>query len=152
VDGSHHAAYREFLLSSDIQERARSARAERGRQSKHHGPQGRYVNLEPVFDDLNRKYFGGTIPKPRLSWSHQRSRSTLGRYDATHGAIFISRIFDNAVYPPFVLEYVMFHEMLHIKHPASTCNSRRIVHSREFRAEERTFPDYERAQSWLKLL
>jgi predicted metal-dependent hydrolase len=47
--------------------------------------------------------------------------------------------------PRFLVEYLLFHEMLHIKFPVERDGHRRIIHSRAFRAAERKFPHYERA-------
>jgi len=49
-----------------------------------------------------------------------------------------------------VVEYIMFHEMLHLKHPVKLRGSRRCVHSSEFMAEERVFPELAQAQNFLK--
>ena len=42
--------------------------------------------------------------------------------------------------------------MLHLKHPVTVRAGRRCVHSREFQAEERLFPELEQAQAYLKRL
>lgn len=150
VDPSHHDRYRLFTLSAEIQERARAARCERGRIPRPAEPQGKHYDLEFCFDRLNREYFGGSLERPRLSWSVRRSRYTLGRYDATHHAICISRIFDSSAVPEYVLEYVMYHEMLHIKHRSRLEKSRMIAHTGEFRREERGFRFFGQAKDWLK--
>ena len=41
----------------------------------------------------------------------------LGHFDPSHNAIIISRIFDEPKAPKLALEYVMFHEMLHLRYP-----------------------------------
>ena len=64
----------------------------------------------------------------------------LGRYDATHHTIFVGRLFDAPTIPAYVIEYVMFHEMLHVKHQTRVRDSRIIVHTPEFKIEERNFP------------
>ena len=46
----------------------------------------------------------------------------------------------------------MYHEMLHLKHPVKVKNGRRCVHSAAFQAEERLFPELERAKAYLKTL
>jgi len=152
VDRSHHRAYRSFILSSHIQERARMVRSSRGRMIGPARPRGRYVDLEGVFERVNQRYFGGSIKKPAISWSMKKSRYVLGRYDVTHDTIFISRLFDTPHVPPYVIEYVMFHEMLHVKHESHVKESRMIVHSSEFKAEERKFEQYQAAKYWLKKL
>jgi hypothetical protein len=150
IDTAHHRAYRTFILEDHIQSRAQDARNRRGRQMRIRGSQGRFVNLETMFDRLNAQYFAGSIPKPRLSWSLKRSRCILGRFDITHNTIFISRIFDSPEIPSCVCEYVLYHEMLHVRHQSRAHNSRLIVHTPEFRAEEKRFLQYRNAKLWLK--
>lgn len=152
IDNAHHQAYRTFILEDHIQARARAARSGRCRQTRVRGSQGRFVDLETLFDRLNLRYFIGGIPKPRISWSAKKSRYILGRFDATHNTIFVSRIFDSTNIPSYVCEYVLYHEMLHVKHQSQTRNSRLIVHTPEFRAEEKQFLQYREAKLWLKQL
>ena len=52
----------------------------------------------------------------------------------------VSRVFDRPSSPRYAIEYLLFHEMLHLKHPVRMRGVRRCVHSREFKAEERQFP------------
>jgi hypothetical protein len=54
--------------------------------------------------------------------------------------------------PDYVVEYVLYHEMLHIKHPARLINGRRHRHTSAFRFDERKFVDYEKAQQWIERL
>jgi hypothetical protein len=152
VDGSHHDTYRGFILGSAIQERARNARALRGRGPRRAVPEGRWQNLEINFDRVNATYFEGKLERPRLAWSTTRSRRILGRYDATHHTIVISLVFDSPKIPDFVLDYVLYHETLHIRHPSRARNCRLLTHTPEFRAEERRFKDYKRATEWLRKL
>ena len=152
IDEFYYRNYRTFILADDIQERARLARNERSRRVRIAGPRGRYFDLEGLFQRLNYEYFGGMLIQPRLSWSAKKSRYVLGRYDATHNVIFISRIFDAQDIPPYVVEYVLFHEMLHLKHRSRIHASRMMVHTPEFKAEEKTFRDYEKAKLWLRII
>ena len=152
IDDFYYRHYRTFIMADHIQERARAARNQRSRRARLAGPRGRYVDLEPLFNRLNEEYFGGSLDQPRLSWSVKRSRYVLGRYDATHNIIFISRIFDVPNLPPYVVEYVLFHEMLHLKHRSRIHDSRVMVHTPEFKAEEKTFRDYEKAKLSLRLI
>jgi len=54
--------------------------------------------------------------------------------------------------PAYVLEYIVYHEMLHLKHPVKLRGSRRCVHSAEFQAEEKLFPGVAEANAFLKRL
>ncbi len=150
IDGSYHRTYRTFILTDDIQEQARIARTDRCRLVRPGRAHGRHIDLDAVFDRLNSQYFNGSIDKPRLFWSVKKARSVLGRYDSTHHAIYISRLFDSPAVPMYAVEYVLFHEMLHVKHRSRVHESRLIVHTPEFRLEEKRFLHYEEAKLWLK--
>jgi predicted metal-dependent hydrolase len=149
IDASHHRIYRTFILTDEIQQRARAARHQRSRTNIP-GARGRYVDLQEIFDRLNQQYFGSGLAVSRLSWSAKRARHVLGRYDAASNTIFVSRLFDSPEVPTAVTEYIVFHEMLHVKHQSRVQDLRFIVHTPEFRAEERRFPCYEEARQWLK--
>ncbi len=117
-----------------------------------HSARGHHYNLEELFEDLNRRYFHGLMGRPQLTWSRNHSRNSLGHYDPAHNAIVISRVFDHPRVPRYVVEYILFHEMLHLRHPVKLRGGRRCVHSREFLAEERRFPERERARRFLRIL
>ena len=87
-----------------------------------------------------------------MSWSQNKTRRILGHYDPAHNAIIISWIFDHPGVPCYVLEYIVYHEMLHLKHPVKLRGSRRCVHSAEFQAEEKLFPRLAEANAFLKRL
>jgi hypothetical protein len=152
VDRAYHRTYRTFILSATIQERVRSVRSDRCRAARARGAQGRYVDLNEMFDRLNAQYFDSSVPKPRLSWSAKKTRYVLGRFDMTHRTIYVSRLFDSPEVPRSVTEYVMFHEMLHVKHQSRVEDSRLIVHTPEFKKEEKRFAKYEEAKQWLRRL
>ena len=152
IDKTHHQTYRAFILSDKIQERARLVRTDRSRLSRTRGSRGRYLDLNELFDRLNQQYFASTLSKPRLSWSARSARYVLGRFDQTHNTIFISRFFDSPQIPLTVTEYVMFHEMLHVKHHSRVQDSRLIVHTPEFKTDEKRFAHYAEAKDWLKRL
>ena len=112
-------------------------------------PQGGFYNLERLFHKLNRRYFDGALPQPTLTWSQHEPRRILGHHDATHNTIVVSRALDAHDVPDWVVEFVLYHEMLHIKHPTRIINGRRAIHTAVFRADERLFPRYAEAQEWL---
>jgi hypothetical protein len=151
VDRAQSARYRRYVASHDIAAKARLVRQIRGR--KHiHSASGHHYHLDEIFEDLNRRFFHGLMGRPQLTWSRDHARNRLGHYDPAHNAIVISRLFDHPRVPRFVVEYIVFHEMLHLKHPVKLRGSRRCVHSREFMAEEKVFPELDSAQRFLKQL
>jgi hypothetical protein len=143
--------YRLYLNRRDVRRQMHLVRQIRGRKFVS-GPQGSHYNLEAVFEALNTQYFDGLLARPLLGWSRQTSRSMLGHFDPSHNAIIISRIFDNAGVPGLALEYVMFHEMLHLRHPVEHDGARRRVHTREFRQAEKQFVKLKEAKETLKKL
>jgi len=150
IDANHHALYRAFILNSEMQKRARTARTTRGRGPRPAIAKGRWQDLNRNFDRVNAEYFEGKLERPRLAWSATRSRRILGRYDATHHTVFISLFFDSAVVPDFVLDYILYHELLHIRHPSRARDCRSINHTPEFRADERKFKSYKNATEWIR--
>ena len=143
--------YRRYISSHDITRKAHLVRQMRGR--KHlHSAQGRTYDLEAVFEDLNSRFFHGLLARPQLTWSRNHSRNSLGHYDPAHNAIVVSRIFDHPRVPRYAVDYIVYHEMLHLKHPVRLRGSRRCVHSAEFQAEEKLFPQLEAVKRFLKQL
>jgi len=143
--------YRRFMNRVDMRRHLHLLKQIRGR--KHvSGPQGSHYNLEEIFEDLNLRFFHGLMARPLLGWSRTKSRTMLGHFDPAHNAIIISRIFDGESTPRLALEYVMFHEMLHLRHPVEHRGSRRCVHTAEFRRAEREFPQLKEAKRLLKTL
>lgn len=151
IPESYNARYRRFLGRRDMVEKAHLIRQIRGRKQLG-SPQGRIYDLEAMFDDLNQRFFAGWMARPNLAWAAAVARRNLGHYDPAHNAILISRVFDSPRVPQFVLEYVLYHEMLHLRFPVKMRGSRRCVHSAEFRAEERRFPGWAEAEAALKRL
>jgi len=113
---------------------------------------GHHYHLEEIFDDLNRRFFHGLMGRPQLTWSREHARNRLGHYDPAHNAIVISRVFDDPRVPRYVVEYILYHEMLHLKHPVKLRGSRRCVHSREFVEEENLFPELGPARKFLRII
>lgn len=151
IDRAHEGRYRRYIAGHDITAKARLLRQMRGRKQIH-SARGHHYHLEDIFDDLNRRFFHGLMGRPQLTWSRHHARRTLGHYDPAHNAIVISRVFDSSRVPRYAVEYIVFHEMLHLKHPVKLRGLRRCVHSSEFRSEEQMFPELKQALSFLRIL
>ena len=143
--------YRRYLNRRDVRRSLDLVRQIRGRK-RIEPPRGRCFDLEPIFEELNFRYFFGLMARPVIGWSPLASRTMLGHYDPSHNAIVISRIFDQPQTPELALEYVMFHEMLHLRYPVDHNGVRRRVHTREFREAERKFPRLKEAKALLHRL
>lgn len=151
IDRGHAARYRKYVASHEIVRKAHLVRQIRGRKMLR-SARGHFYDLDAVFEELNTRFFHGLMARPRMSWSQTKTRRILGHYDPAHNAIIISRIFDHPGVPRYVLEYIVYHEMLHLKHPVRLRGSRRCIHSAEFQAEEKLFPRVNEANAFLKRL
>jgi hypothetical protein len=141
--------YRRYLNRHDVRRSLDQVRSKRGR--KHFDPPaGRHYDLLEVFEEMNFRYFFGLMARPALGWSRRPSRTLLGHYDPSHHAIVLSRLLDSPEVPRFVVEYVMFHEMLHLRHPEQHAGARRCIHTVAFKQEERRFERLREAKAWLR--
>lgn len=144
----HERVYREYAARPSVLSASESARRQRGYKMIS-SPRGRVYDLEEIFESLNARYFAGGLEKPLLSWSQRRTGRVLGHHDHVHGAIIISRTLDSERVPRLAVEYVLYHEMLHVKHPPKAAGGRTVYHSRQFRADEGRFERFDEA---LKIL
>ena len=92
--------------------------------------------LEESFNRVNEIYFNEMLDKPNLRWGNN-STSKLGSYEYGSDAITISTIFKDERRE--LLDYVMYHEMLHKKFKFQNKNGRNLHHSSEFKKMEAKF-------------
>jgi hypothetical protein len=151
INPAQELRYKRFVYSAAVTRQTELIRGARG-SKRFFGPEGRFYHLEEVFDSLNARFFGGMLGRPELTWSEGMAKRSLGHYDAAHNTIVVSRVFDRPSSPRYAIEYLLYHEMLHLKHPVRMRGLRRCVHSREFKAEEALFPQLKEAQAFIKRL
>lgn len=140
--------YSSYIKSAEMRERATRNRRSNGRKivTTH---AGEVYDLDEIFTRVNAKYFSGNIEKPTLTWSTRKTYRILGHHDSTHRTIVVSRSLDTPDVPRYVVEYVVFHEMLHIHHPTKHINGRRYNHTTAFRRDERIFSHFKEADDWI---
>ena len=151
IDANQARRYRRYTTSEAVVRQSERVRQTRGRK-RIVTAQGQHYDLEEIFETLNRQFFYGLMGRPQLTWSEITARRLLGHYDPAHNTIMVSRVFDRKDTPRYAIEYLMYHEMLHLRHPVRHRNGRRCVHPRAFQEEEKLFPDLERAKAYLKTL
>ncbi len=151
IDAGHNLRYKRFASSAAVTRQTELIRHARGTK-RYFGPEGRFFNLDEVFDSLNMRFFGGLLGRPDLTWSEHHAKRSLGHYDAAHNTIVVSRVFDRPSSPRYAIEYLLYHEMLHLKHPIKTRGLRRCIHSQEFKADESRFPQLTEALAFIKRL
>jgi len=141
---------REFVHSDDFSEILVEIEgfAEPPAESK----RGRVHSLDDSFDRVNHAYFADSIPRPLLKWNRILTGRKFGHYRQSRDTVMLSVSLDDGRVPSYVVDFVMYHELLHKKHGALLVNGRRLVHTPAFRAEERLFTNYEDAQRHLDAL
>ncbi|HYF49595.1 MAG TPA: hypothetical protein VEJ63_09330 [Planctomycetota bacterium] len=126
--------------------------ARKGRQVSVSEP-GIHRSLEASFQRVNVEYFQSQLQQPQLCWSPVRARRILGSYQERNDRLIISRLFDSPKVPEFVLDYLMYHELLHkFLGIGRRDDGKRCMHGRDFREIERQFKRYDEAQLFLKTL
>jgi Protein of unknown function DUF45 len=143
--------YLKYARSGRTRSRMNRMRLRRVR-ARHKGAQGQHFNLEKLFNELNGKYFSGRLQKPHIGWSVRGWRRQFGCYDPGPNQILLNRRLDHPRVPQYAVEYVLFHEMLHVKHPTRRSGCTLVSHSREFRQEERRFAEFDRVRRILDRL
>ena len=103
--------------------------------------------LEESFRRVNEKYFLGIVEKPNLVWG-SHSKTKLGEYNFKRDTIKISRVFSKL--DAVLMDYVMYHEMLHKVNKFKSTGLRTRYHDKKFRTAEKQFENYEEVENNLK--
>lgn len=116
---------------------------------------GNTYNLQEIYNSLNEDYFTGKL-NLFITWfgkSYQKNRSriTFGLYHDPLKLIKINRFLDSPAFPDYLVQFVVYHEMLHYVCP-SYYDEKGIhrIHSKEFKEREVLFKHYDLAQNWIK--
>lgn len=115
---------------------------------------GSTYNLKTLYNKINKRYFGSSLDL-QISWfgdanSRFSSKCTLGLYYDVVKLVKIHRLLDNPSVPSYVIEYVIYHEMVHAVCPPFTYESgRKCIHTKDFKELESVFEHFEEARDWL---
>jgi hypothetical protein len=113
---------------------------------------GRYHDLKTAFQRVNRRYFKNQIIIPRLVWGQRLSRRKLGHYQPATDTVLVSRALDNPDVPGFVVDFIVYHELLHRQFGIQVAGGRRYSHTPAFKQAERRFQRFQEAQEFLERL
>ena len=145
------APYHEYAKSHRTRQRIQNMRSGRVRRAALDAT-GRHFDMNAMFNDLNLRFFANELRKPHLGWSTRAWRRQFGSYDPGPDQILLNKRMDRPEVPRYVVEYVLYHEMLHVKHPTRKAGCTLLSHSPEFRAEEKLFPEFAKARKALDRL
>jgi hypothetical protein len=113
---------------------------------------GAFYDLDQSFDRVNERYFGYSMARPRLTWSRSFTGRKFGHYDWILDTVMVSRTLDQQAVPSYVVDFIVYHELLHKKHGLSWSNGRGYAHTAEFYREERQFEKYQESEETLERL
>ncbi|MFH1439111.1 MAG: hypothetical protein ABIG89_00975 [Candidatus Woesearchaeota archaeon] len=88
------------------------------------------------FNRVNDSYFNGLMDMPNLIWG-KHTLTKLGSYEYGNDTVLMSMVFKEA--PQELLDYVMYHELLHKKHKFYHKNGKSFHHTTAFRNDEKMF-------------
>lgn len=117
--------------------------------------QGTVFNLQTILDNLNNKYFDGKL-ELGITWFGTKkpktgSRIILGLYQESLKLIKIHRLLDSSHFPHFVIEFVIYHEMVHFLHPPYVDkNGITKIHHKDFKAKEESYEFFHQANQWIE--
>lgn len=122
---------------------------------------GRAVDLSPLVAELNERFFEGALTAA-ITWGRRRPRRRrrrrrtnrislqLGSYNQDQDLVRVHPALDQPWVPRFVLEAVIYHELLHAAMPPTVTDGRRRLHTPEFRRRERLYPRLDEANAWVR--
>jgi len=113
---------------------------------------GKNYDLAESYLRVNQKYFSGKLEKPHLVWNNRLTHRKFGHYQEDINTVMVSISLDHPRVPEYVVDYVMYHELLHLQLGANLINDRRYTHTPEFRRKEQEFPRINEAQKFLNKL
>jgi len=116
------------------------------------GVEGNHKNLHHAFRRVNKRYFQGVLSRPHLVWSKRLTHRKFGHYQYETDTVLISRSLDDPHISDSLLDFVIFHELLHKDMGYKEINGRRYSHTPAFRERERTFHNYQEVTKALKNL
>lgn len=110
---------------------------------------GNAVDLEKVFRRVNKSYFQGSVPQPHLVWSIRPTYRKFGHYAFDTDTVMVSKSLDSSQVPEFVLDYIMYHEILHKRMGTIQKNGQNYAHTPEYKTRDKEFPFWSEAQDFL---
>ncbi len=111
--------------------------------------QGAHHDLNAAFDRVNRRHCGGGMARPHLKWSRTPMRSKFGHYDLLEDTVVVNVSLDDARVPAYVVDFIVYHELLHKSLGIRMVNGRRRAHTTAFRDAERAYPRYQEIRRFL---
>jgi len=105
--------------------------------------------LKESFNRVNKQYLNELLELPNLKWGKE-STTQLATYNYHTDTITISTIFKNQ--PKEILDYIMYHEMLHKHLKFYNTDTKTIYHSPEFKKLEQKYENHKEIEKEIEKL
>ena len=112
-------------------------------------PKGEHRDLRDSYRRLTEAGLIPHDPDVRVLWTTEHNIRRVGYCSVLMKVIAVSSVFDNEMIPEFVLDYVVYHEFLHILVGFDPFGRN---HSPDFVKEEQRYPKRKEAEEWVKSL
>ena len=113
---------------------------------------GVFHDLGAAFDRVNAAYFDGRMRRPKLVWGRAMTMRKFGHYDRVHDTVMVSASLDAENVPMLVIDFIVYHELLHKQLGVAWRNGRRAAHTPEFRRAQQHFDRQTEAEAFLSKL
>lgn len=116
---------------------------------------GAVYNLQAIYNKLNARYFDNKL-NLSITWfgtkrTKKGSRLAIGLFQEPMKLIKIHRLLDNEHFPLFVIEFVIYHEMVHAVHPPYVdAKGVTKIHHKAFKEKEREYSNFLKAERWIE--
>ncbi len=105
--------------------------------------------LEESFERVNEEYFNGLLEKPNLVFGSSSFRKLAG-YDYQNDTITVSTLFKDS--SSRILDYLIYHELLHKKLKFVYKNGKNYQHTSDFKHMERKFKNAEEIEKEIDIV
>ena len=112
-------------------------------------PRGAFHDLAASFERVNARFFGGRMARPHLTWSTAFTGRKFGHYDHVRDRLMVSATLDQAHVPTNLVDYLVYHELLHKHLGLRYAGGRAYHHTSEFRELEKRFGGAEQCEKLL---
>ncbi len=112
--------------------------------------EGFFINLKIPLQKIYAKYFSHHPQLPAIRWANSFNCSRLASYNFLEDKITVSPVFDLPQADSELIEYLLYHEMLHRELGFKISREKIYVHTKEFKKKEAQIFDLKKMDKKIK--
>jgi hypothetical protein len=142
---------KDYLAQDEVKRRSQAAFVKRSGQVRQ-SPIGDHHDLRKSLRRVVDAYFkdGLGFKEPSVMWSRRRSHKRWGYWMEDYDVIVINRILDHPKVPAPVVDFIVYHELLHKKHGHINISGATESHHHGFNIDERRFEGWKEVEAYLE--